>query len=75
MAGSYKDIVNKDGSLKDDMVIDLMFEDGDYVVETIKEMYAMIWYLARKVERLEGYDGETYAVAEALFNYEEGKGK
>jgi len=46
MAGSYNDIVNNDGSLKSDMVIDLMFEDGDYVVETIKELYGMIWYLA-----------------------------
>jgi len=72
MAGSYNDIVNKDGSLKSDMVIDLMFEDGDYVVDTIKELYGMIWYLAYVLNVSDVYGNAKDAVEEARTFYEEG---
>jgi hypothetical protein len=71
MAGSYNHVVSKNGGLDTNKHVVGMLENGGDVFEAVEEMYGMIWYLARKLERAEGLSA-TDIVEEARTKYKEG---
>lgn len=67
MAGSYKHVVNKDGTFRGTTLLDHL---GD-AHEALEEMYGMIWYLADSYAN--GYAGEQHQAAEAADLVEEAR--
>jgi hypothetical protein len=68
MAGGYGHVVQKDGNLVSDIRIPEMLDTGGDVVETIREMYGMIWYLAGT----HSPDREKAVIEDARHNYQQG---
>jgi hypothetical protein len=70
MAGSYGHIVQKDGNLRAPLMISNILEDGGDVVETVEEMYGMIWFLIHENVKWSGR--EKQMIQEARRHYQEG---
>lgn len=70
MAGSYGHVVQKDGNLRAGLAISNALDTGGDVVETVEQMYGMIWYLVHANVKWSGQ--EKAIIEEARRNYQTG---
>jgi hypothetical protein len=70
MAGSYGQIVQKDGNLASNRRVAEMLENDDDVFETVEEMYGMIWFLVGNNPQWAGR--EKAMIHEARRDYRQG---
>ena len=70
MAGSYLHVIELDGSLSSNEMVNRMLENGGDVYEAVEQMYGMIWYLAAM--RIDNSLSPEEAIAHAQKYYKQG---